>query len=135
MKIVFLILATFFYFLPSTILILKDVDKRLIETSYTMGLNKFKTILYVILPYSLPMIFLNFMVMYSIGWTYIIVAEMINANQGLGYLINIASARGRTDLVFMAVFTIMLISFLFDKLGNKIIRHVFKWKFKTQMED
>ena len=132
MKIAFLFCATFFCFLPSILLCIKEVDERLIETGYTMGMNKFQVIIKIVMPYTLPSICQNILMMYGIGWTYIVVAEMTNATEGLGYIINIGSARGRTDMVFMAIFTIMIISYVVDKLGNKWIEKTFKWKFKKE---
>ena len=68
--------------------------------------------------------------MYGIGWTYIAVAETINAKYGLGYIIQTSSARGRTDMVFMAIIMIILVSIVFDFVANKIIKKAFKWRFE-----
>ena len=131
MKVTFLFCATFFYFLPSMVLCVKEVDKRLIETSYTMGMTKMQVITKVVLPYTLPNICESILMMYGIGWSYIVVAESTNAVNGLGYLINIGSARGRTDMMFVSIITIMIISYIIDTLGKKAIRKVFAWKYKT----
>lgn len=133
MKITFLFLATFFYFLPSVILCIKEVDERLIETGYTMGMNKLQVMNKIILPYSFPSICKNVLMMYGIGWTYIVIVEVINTNVGLGHLINVSSARGRTDLVFVSVFTIILLSWIIDRLGNWLIKKSFKWKFSKEI--
>lgn len=134
MKITFLFCATFFYFLPSMVLCIKEVDQRLIETSYTMGMTKFQVITKVVLPYTLPNICESILMMYGIGWSYIVVAEATNATSGLGYMINIGSARGRTDMVFMSIITIMIISYIIDTCGKKAIKKTFSWKYKTAEE-
>jgi NitT/TauT family transport system permease protein len=100
-----------------------------------MGMSKFQVMLQVMLPASLPGICQSFIMMYGIGWTYVIIAEVINAQVGLGHIINISSARGRTDLVFVALFTILAVSYLFDLFGNKALRSVFKWKFAREIKD
>lgn len=135
MKITFLFLVTFVYFLPTIVLCVKEVDKRLVETGYTMGMNKLQVILKIVLPYSAPSICKSIVMMLGMGWTYIPLAEMANAESGLGYLINIGSARGKTNLVFASILMIMLISWITDFVANCIIRKVFAWKFKTQVED
>lgn len=129
MKIAFLFFATFVYMLPSVVLALKDVDRNLIDTSLTMGMNKLQLNKYVILPATLPSILQTFIMMYGIGWTYIAVAETINAKYGLGYIIQTSSSRGRTDMVFMAIIMIILVSILFDWASNKLIKKMFKWRF------
>lgn len=134
MKISFLVFATIFYFLPTVILSVKDVNVDLIDTARTMGMSKLKVMTRVLLPASLPSILQSFLMMYGIGWTYIIIAEIINTNTGLGYLINIGSARGRTDMVFASLITILIVSFILDTTGNFAIRKLFKWKFLRKSE-
>lgn len=134
MKISFLFFATIFFFLPTVILAVKDVNPDLIDTARTMGVSKFKVMTKVLLPASLPSISQSFLMMYGIGWTYIIIAEIINTNTGLGYLMNIGSARGRTDMVFAALITILIVSYIFDTAGNFTIKKVFKWKFIRKSE-
>jgi len=135
MKITFLFCATFFYFLPSVILAVKEVSQDLIDTAYTMGMSKLQVMIQVILPGAAPGIAQSFLMMYGIGWTYVVIAEVVNAQYGLGYIMNISGARGRTDLVFVGLFTIIAISYLFDTLGNFYIKKMFKWKFAREIRD
>ena len=97
MKIVFLFIATFVYMMPSVVLCLEEVNNDL-------------TIWRIQIPASLPGVLNSYIMMYGIGFTYIAVAETINAQYGLGYIIQQSSSRGRTDLVFMAIIVIMIIS-------------------------
>lgn len=134
MKITFLVMATIFYFLPTVILCLKEVNQDLIDTGYTMGMTKLQIMLRVMLPAGLPSICESFIMMYGIGWTYVIIAEVINATSGLGHIINLGAARGRTDLVFVALFTILVISYFFDMAGNALIKKIFKWKYARAVQ-
>lgn len=134
MKVSFLLFATIFFFLPTVILAVKDVSVDLIDTARTMGMSKLKVMTKVLLPASLPSIAQSFLMMYGIGWTYVIIAEMINTNVGLGYLMNIGSARGRTDMVFAALIAVLVASCIFDFIGNATIKKVFKWKFIRKSE-
>lgn len=129
MKIVFLFIAAFVYMMPSVILCLEEVNPDLIDTGLTIGMSRLQTILKIQIPASLPGIMNSFIMMFGIGWTYIAVAETINARYGLGYIIQQSSARGRTDLVFMAIIVIMVVSVLFDNLAKQIVRRVFKWRY------
>ena len=135
MKVTFIFMATFFYFLPSVILCVKEVNEDLLDTALTMGISKFKLMYKVLLPASLPSICQTFMMMYGIGWTYVVIAEIVNAQVGLGHLINVSSARGRTDLVFVSLLTILTFSYLFDTVGQFIVRKTFKWKFAREIND
>lgn len=114
MKIVFLFIATFVYMMPSVVLCLEEVNNDLIDTGLTIGMSKLQTIWRIQIPASLPGVLNSYIMMYGIGFTYIAVAETINAQYGLGYIIQQSSSRGRTDLVFMAIIVIMIISVIYD---------------------
>lgn len=129
MKIVFLIIATFVYMMPSVVLCLDEVNPDLIDTGLTIGMNKFQTIYKIQIPASLPSVLNSFIMMYGIGFTYIATAETVNAKYGLGWIIQQSSSRGRTDMVFMAIIVIMIVSVLFDFLAKKLVRWLFKWRY------
>lgn len=129
MKIAFLFIACFVYMLPSVVLALEEVNENLIETGMTMGMNRLQTITRIQLPSTLPSILHSFVMMIGIGWTYCAVVETINAKYGLGYVIHQGTARGKTDLVFMAIIIIMITSFIIDNVSKFIIRKVFKWRY------
>lgn len=134
MKISFLFIATFLYFLPSTVQTFQEVDKGYIEAGQTMGMTKFQITKFIIIPATLPSLLKSFLTMYGIGWTYIVVAESINVTKGLGYLINIGSARGRTDMVFVSIIFIVVSNFLFDYFGNILIDKKYEWKKAISMK-
>lgn len=129
MKIVFLFIATFVYMMPSVVLCFDEVRQDLIDTGLTIGMNKWQTIWRIQIPASLPSIMNSFIMMYGIGFTYIAVAETINAKYGLGWIIQQNSSRGRTDMVFMAIITIMIISVIFDCVSKAIVKRIFNWRY------
>lgn len=129
MKIVFLFIATFVYMMPSVMLALDEVNPDLIDTGKTIGMNKLQVITRIQIPAIMPSLMNSFIMMYGIGWTYIAVAETINAKYGLGYMIQQSSSRGRTDIVFMSIIVIVIFSILFDTLAKKVVRKIFKWRY------
>lgn len=129
MKISFLFLATFVYVLPSVVMSLEDVPQDLIDTGKSIGMGPFEVITEILLPASLPSIMNSVLMMYGIGWTYIAVVEAVNAKKGLGFIINVGAARGKTAVVFAAILVIVVFSYLFDKAGKKLIRKVFRWRY------
>lgn len=129
MKIAFLFIACFVYMLPSVVLSLEEINQDLIETGYTIGMNKFQTITRIQLPAMLPSILNSFVMCFSIGFTYCSVVETINAKYGLGYMIHQASSRGKTDLVFVGIFSIIFISLVFDNFAKWLIKKIFKWRY------
>ena len=115
--------------MPSVVITLEDINQDLIDTGYTIGMNKFQVITRIQLPAMLPSIMNSFIMCFGIGFTYCAVVETINAKYGIGYMIQQASARGKTDLVFLGILVIMVISFLFDNIAKFIVRKIFKWRY------
>lgn len=128
MKIMFLFIATFFVFFPNVMLILKNIDNNLVEKGLTSGANKWTLTKYVYIPASLPMLFASFLSMFNTAFLMCVIGETVNARYGLGYLINISTARGRTDMAFSAIFVIIVTGALIDIIGNMIIKRKFKWR-------
>lgn len=135
MKISFLFVATFVYFLPSVLLCFDEVPDDLMDTGRTIGMKSWELIFEILLPASLPSICNTFLMMYGIGWTYCAIVESTNAKYGLGYIITVSSARGRTAVVFASIITIMLVSFVFDWVGKKLIKWSFPWRFQHEVGD
>lgn len=135
MKIVFLFICTFVYMMPSVMLALDEINHDLIDTGLTIGMNKLQIITRIQIPAVMPSLMNSYIMMYGIGWTYIAVAETINAKFGLGYIIQQSSSRGRTDLVFLGIISIMIISVVFDNLTKILVKKVFKWRYLNEEFD
>lgn len=134
MKISFLFVAVFVYLLPTVLFEILNIDEKIMDTSITLGMNKFQVITKTILPSILPSLCESFLTMYGIGWTYVVIAEVINSTSGIGFLISNASARGKTDIVFACLITIVIFSAIFDIVGNYIIKKCFAWKYDRREE-
>lgn len=129
MKIAFLFIATFVYMMPSVMLALDEINGDLIDTGLTIGMTKWQTITLIQIPATLPSILNSFVMMIGIGFTYIATVESVNAVYGLGYIIQQSSARGRTDLVFMSIIVLIVISILIDSISKWSIKKLFKWRY------
>lgn len=129
MKIMFLFIATFVYMMPTVILCLNEINIDLINTGKTLGMSKLQLIRYIQLPATLPSIMNSFVIMIGTSFSYIAVCETINARYGLGWIIQQSSSRGRTDMVFMAIIVITILSVICDVFGKWAIKKTFKWKY------
>lgn len=134
MKITFLVITTFFAYLPVVTQTCSETNEKIKETAYTMGFSYIRTIFYVLLPYLLPSLIKALITTYGTGWNSVIIAEVNNTQYGLAHLIYIGSARGRTATVYAAIVIIIAVSFVFDKLANFVVRRVFKWRFLKEDE-
>lgn len=128
MKILFLFVGIVVYLLPLVVEAIEDVDNVFLETAYTLKATRWQTIRHVIIPGASPLIFEALRIMNGIGWTYVILAEIINAPFGLGHLIIIAQKRSHTDQIFAGIVIILLIGFISDRLIAKLNANLFSWK-------
>ncbi|MEK7729795.1 MAG: ABC transporter permease, partial [candidate division KSB1 bacterium] len=89
-KVAFLFLGTVVYLLPAVVDAIRSVPEELVQTAFTLGASKFQVIRTVLIPHAMPQIFDGFRVMNAIAWTYIILAEIVNAQSGIGYILHLA---------------------------------------------
>ena len=132
MKITFITIAALFSFLPTVIQTCSDDFKEIKETAYTMGFSYTRTLIHCIIPYIVPSLLKSFITLYGVGWTYVIIAEVNNTQYGLGHLMYIGSARGKTAMVFAALVIIIAVSYIFDKVANMIVKKAFHWRYVNE---
>jgi ABC-type nitrate/sulfonate/bicarbonate transport system permease component len=127
-KIAFLFTGTVVYLLPIVVESIQQVDDIYLETGYTLGAKPWQAIWYVLVPAAWPSIFEACRVIYGIGWTYVILAEVINAEYGLGHLIEISYKRGHIDWSYALVLVILLLGIGTNALFVLASRRLFAWK-------
>ena len=64
----------------------------------------------------------------SVSWTYITVAEYVNAQEGLGQLIANARRLSATDQVFAGIIVIIAVALLTYQTLMWLKRRFFKWE-------
>jgi sulfonate transport system permease protein len=107
---------------------IRGVDARLVEAGETFGLSRAGLIGRVIVPGALPgfLVGLRFAIVGS--WLIIIVAEQINAQSGLGYLINQAQAWYRTDIIVLGLVIYALLGLVADNVVRLLERRLLAWR-------
>lgn len=131
MKIHFLAFGIVIYLLPIIVQRIDEVNDIYVKTVTTLGATDWQTIRTVFFPAVLSKLSDDIRVLTAISWTYIIVAEMIGNEGGLGALIYRAGQRvGRTDKVFAILIIIILIGIIQDKIFLKLDRILFPHKYQ-----
>lgn len=126
-KIMFLALAFFIYLLPLILKSVEDVDNVFLQTAYTMGATRWQVVRQVLFPIAFPGIINTMRLGFGVGWTYIILAEMVAADRGLGQIIIIAQRRGPRGHIYLVLVVIVLIAYMTDKLWMKLSRFLFPY--------
>jgi len=130
MKIHFLAFGIIVYLLPVVVQRISEVEEVYIQTTHTLGGSLWQKIRFVFLPAVLSKLFDDIRVLVAISWTYIIVAEMINKEHGVGAMIFTAARQSRLDKVFAILIVIILVGFLQDKLFKLLDSILFKHKYQ-----
>jgi NitT/TauT family transport system permease protein len=126
-KVNFLAFSIFVYLLPIVIQRIDEVETVYLQTAKTMGASKWQIIKTIFIPAVFSKIFDDIRVMVAISWTYIVIAELINATGGLGHKIQILARQSNTEGVFALLFIIIFLGvvqdFIFKLLDKLIFKH------------
>ncbi len=128
MKIQFLAFAVFIYLLPVVIQRIDQVEKVYLQTAYTIGASPWQTVKIVFIPAVLARVYDDVRNLAALSWTYIIIAEMVNAaGGGVGALAFICSRQGRVDKTFAILLVIILIGIIQDKVLKMLGKVIFPY--------
>jgi NitT/TauT family transport system permease protein len=98
-----------------------------IEAARTIGATDREVITLVLLRSAMPAIFDTLRITLGWAWTYLVVAELVAANSGLGYAILKAQRFLQTDRIFVGIIVIGLIGLGTDQVLRWIHRRLFPW--------
>ena len=123
-KVGFLLIGCFVALLPLVIKTISDVPSAYVDVAVTKGASQWQIVRHVLFPVAKADIWDHLRGVYGVGWGWIILAEVVNAEQGLGYLISISERRGHTSSMFAIIIVIVAIAVACDqlwKLGGRIL--------------
>ena len=126
-KIAVIFLGTFFQQLILFADVSARVSKDLIDCAYTLGARRRHVVGRVLLPACMPGVMDNLRVTMGWAWTYLVVAEIVAANSGLGYMILNAMRGLATDVILLGVFTIGLLGLATDLVFKVLRRRLLPW--------
>lgn len=126
-KIGFLALAFVIYLLPLIVAAVDDVDPIYLKTAYTLGADRWQAVTRVLLGVSWHDIYQALRLGFGVGWSYILLAEMVDIGRGIGGLIIVSQRRGPREHIYLALLVIVALAFVTDKLwatlGRKLFPH------------
>lgn len=98
-----------------------------IEAARTMGATNGEIVKHVLIPAARPAMLDTLRATMGLAWTYLVVAELVAANSGLGFSILKAQRFLQTDKIFAGILLIGLIGLLTDQAFRWLHRHCFRW--------
>jgi NitT/TauT family transport system permease protein len=127
-KEMFLAIAFFVYLLPLVVKAMDKVDDVFVQTAYTLGAGRWQVITRVLCPIAMYDIWNAMRLAFGVGWTYIILAEIIFSEAGLGQIITIAQRRGPREYMYLVIVVIALLAWLTDLVFSRVGRLLFPYK-------
>jgi NitT/TauT family transport system permease protein len=130
-KIAVIFIGTFFQLVLMVADVAAHVPHEQLDVSYTLGASRAQVVARVLLPATLPGVMDTLRITMGWAWTYLIVAELVSADRGLGYLI-LNSMRGLfTDRIFVGLAVIGGLGLLFDLTFKWLHRRLLPWSPKA----
>ena len=130
-KVGFLFIGCFVALLPMVIKTVAGVPRAFLDVAVTKGATQWQLVSRVLFPVAAADIWDHLRGVYGVGWGWIILAEVVNAQQGLGYLISISERRGHTASIFAVIFVIVAIAVACDQLWRLSGRILFPYRFRS----
>jgi NitT/TauT family transport system permease protein len=131
-KIMLIFVGTYFQLVLMVADEVRRVPQELLQVSYTLGAKRGEAVRLVLMRAAMPGIFDALRLCNGWAWTYLVVAELIAANEGLGYRILKFSRFVQTPKMFVYLFALGVLGLLLDFLFRKFNARVFHWADTTK---
>ncbi|HML74627.1 MAG TPA: ABC transporter permease subunit [Anaerohalosphaeraceae bacterium] len=127
-KVIFLAMAFGIYLLPLIVSAIDNVADVYIKTAYTLGASTPQIVFHVMIPIAMPDIWNAMRLAFGVGWTYLVLTEVVVMESGLGYLVQISFRRGPREHIYLVIVLITLIAWAADLLWDRLGRMMFRYR-------
>jgi len=126
-KVGFLFIGCFVALLPAVIRAVADVPNDYVNLATTKGASQWQIVTQVLIPVAAPAIWNSLRVVYGVGWGWIILAEIVNGDKGIGFLISISERRGHTASIYAIILVIIFMAVICDQIWLRVGRKIFPY--------
>ncbi|MFC3996581.1 ABC transporter permease subunit [Nocardiopsis sediminis] len=107
---------------------IRNVDSALIEAGRTLGLGWPGTIVHIVLPGAMPSALVGLRYAFGSAWLALVFGETINADSGIGYLMNNAREFFQTDVIVVCLALYALLGLFADLTVRFLERVLLAWR-------
>ncbi len=126
-KIALLFLGVIFFLIALIVDNTTAVPNEYVEAALTMGAKRRQVVLGVVVPAAAPAIFDSMRNMIAVGWTYLVIAEIVGAQDGIGAVMMRAGRFLNVDVIMAGILMIGILGVLTDLAFRGIARLVLPW--------
>lgn len=130
-KVMFIFIATVPFIFFDAARAVADVPDRHVDTAQTLGASSREVVTKVLIPLALPDIYNSLRNLFGLAFGYIMLAELVNAKRGLGYLLMTSQRRGLTEHIIAILILIGLLAYGIDRLLYFFQRGLFPYRGET----
>ena len=127
-KVMFLFIACVPFVFSDAVRAIISVPERYVETAQTLGATSWQIVSKVLVALAMPDIYKSLRSLFGMAFGYIMLAELINAEHGLGFLLSTSQRRGMSDHIILILFLIGLIAFAIDRFLGWMQRGLFPYR-------
>ena len=131
-KIMLIFVGVFFQLVLMVADEIRRVPHDLVQASQTLGANRGEIVRLVLFRAAMPGIFDALRLCNGWAWTYLVVAELIAANEGMGYRILKFSRFLQTPKIFVYLILLGMIGLALDFAFRKFNHRIFHWADATK---
>jgi NitT/TauT family transport system permease protein len=127
-KILICALIVFFPVLVNIIVGMRAVPENLRDLMRSMRADRWQTLRLLELPAALPVLLGGLRIGATLSVIGAVVGELVGANRGLGFLINVGRGQYDTALVFVGVFTLVFLALSLYGIVLWLEKHLLRWQ-------
>jgi len=127
-KVLLVALGVSFPLYLNTFSAIRQVDPKLFETAQVLGFSFWQRFRTIIVPSAAPQVLVGFRQSLAIAWLTLIVAEQINADKGIGFLINNARDFLRIDVIIFGLIVYALLGIGTDAAVRAMERRALRYR-------
>lgn len=110
----------------------KRVPHEYIDIGRTLGMRESSILARIVIPAAAPALWDTLRITIGWAWTWLVVAELVAANDGLGHRIITAQRFFETDTIFVGILTIGLLGLVMDQTMKLAGGRFFHWADKRR---
>lgn len=127
-KVMFIFIACLPFVYSDAVRAISSVPDRYVETAQTLGASSLQVISKVLVALALPDIYKSLRALFGMAFGYIMLAELINAEYGLGYLLSTSQRRGLSEHIILILLVIGALAFGIDRFLLWMQRGLFPYR-------
>jgi len=120
--------AFFYAILPLVIKTIANIPEAYLDVDKTKGATQWQLVTRVLFPIARADLWDHLRGVYGVGWGWIIMAEVVIADRGLGFLISISERRGHIDSMFAVIAVIIVIAVICDQIWKYVGMLLFPYR-------